>query len=81
MDIIVLKQGATEEDIRHIAKKLEGRGLGVNVSQGTERTIIGEVHWNPVEAVSDGDQSLKPDQFDALMKELRPVAAAFGREI
>ncbi len=43
MDIIVLKQGATEEEIRHIVKKLESRDLKANVSQGTERTIIGVI--------------------------------------
>ena len=43
MDIIVLSQGATEEDIRHVVKKLESRGLRVNISAGTERTIIGVI--------------------------------------
>ncbi|MFZ5906301.1 MAG: 3-deoxy-7-phosphoheptulonate synthase [Nitrospirota bacterium] len=43
MDILVLKPGATEEQLRHIIKKLEGRGLQANVSKGTERTIIGVI--------------------------------------
>jgi 3-deoxy-7-phosphoheptulonate synthase len=43
MDIIVLRTDATEEEIRHVIKKLEGRGLKANVSQGTERTIIGVI--------------------------------------
>jgi 3-deoxy-7-phosphoheptulonate synthase len=43
MDIIVLKPGTTEEDLRHIVKKLESRGLSVNVSTGTERTLIGVI--------------------------------------
>ncbi|MEJ2696993.1 MAG: 3-deoxy-7-phosphoheptulonate synthase [Candidatus Sulfobium sp.] len=43
MDIIVLKQGATEEEIRHIVKKLESRDLRANVSRGTEMTIIGVI--------------------------------------
>lgn len=43
MDIIVLKPTATEEDIRRIVKKLESRGLGVNISKGTERTVIGVI--------------------------------------
>ena len=50
------------------------------VAAGADALII-EVHTNPEEAMSDGDQSLKPDQFERLMKELRPVAAAVGREI
>jgi len=50
------------------------------VAAGADALII-EVHTNPEEAMSDGDQSLKPEQFDLLMKELRPIAAAVGREI
>ncbi len=43
MDIIVLQPETSEEDIRHILKKLESKGLKANVSQGTERTIIGVI--------------------------------------
>ncbi len=50
------------------------------VAAGADGLII-EVHTNPEEAMSDGEQSLKPDQFERLMRELKPVAAAVGREI
>ena len=43
MDIIVLKNGVTDEEVKHITKKLEGLGLGSQVSRGTERTIIGVI--------------------------------------
>lgn len=43
MDIIVLQPDTSEEDVRHIVKKLESKGLKANVSQGTERTIIGVI--------------------------------------
>ena len=43
MDIIVLKPTATEDDVRRIVKKLEGRGLKTNVSTGTERTVVGVI--------------------------------------
>lgn len=43
MDIIVLKPGATDEDLKRIVKKLEHRGLKTNISKGTERTIIGVI--------------------------------------
>src|SRR4030043_1363229 len=43
MDIIVLKPSATEDDLRRIVKKLEGRGLKANISTGTERTVIGVI--------------------------------------
>jgi 3-deoxy-7-phosphoheptulonate synthase len=50
------------------------------VAAGADALII-EVHTNPEEAMSDGDQSLKPDQFARLMRELQPIAEAVGREI
>lgn len=43
--------------------------------------LIVEVHPNPIEALSDGPQSLTPDQFTTLMKELRKLAVIMGREI
>jgi 3-deoxy-7-phosphoheptulonate synthase len=40
-----------------------------------------EVHHDPDRALSDGMQSLYPDQFDALMVQVRQIAAVLGREI
>ena len=39
--IIVLKPGATKQDINHIIERANKLGLKPHVSQGTERTIIG----------------------------------------
>lgn len=50
------------------------------VAAGADGLLI-EVHTNPEEAFSDGEQSLKPVAFEKLMAELRPVAEAVGREI
>ena len=50
------------------------------VAAGADGLMI-EVHSNPEEALSDGEQSLKPDKFKTLMKELKMVAKAIGREI
>lgn len=47
---------------------------------GADGLII-EVHPNPIEALSDGPQSLTPDQFALLMKELRKLAVLMGREM
>ncbi|MBU4310082.1 3-deoxy-7-phosphoheptulonate synthase [bacterium] len=41
--IIVLKRGATKEQINHILKKIESLGLRHMVSKGVERTIIGVI--------------------------------------
>jgi 3-deoxy-7-phosphoheptulonate synthase len=37
------------------------------------------VHPHPQQALSDGAQSLRPERFAQLMKELRRVAEAVGR--
>jgi 3-deoxy-7-phosphoheptulonate synthase len=50
------------------------------VAAGADGIMV-EVHPNPHEAWSDGAQSLTPPKFAALMRKLRKVAAAVGREI
>ena len=40
-----------------------------------------EVHPNPDRAMSDGGQSLYPDQFGRLVREARTIAEAIGRSI
>ncbi|MBF0566287.1 MAG: 3-deoxy-7-phosphoheptulonate synthase [Nitrospirae bacterium] len=50
------------------------------VAAGADGLLI-EVHTNPEEAFSDGEQSLKPDTFMAMMEKLKPIASAVGREI
>lgn len=50
------------------------------VASGADGLII-EVHNRPEEAVSDGAQSLVPDNFSGLMKELKNIALAVGRKI
>jgi 3-deoxy-7-phosphoheptulonate synthase len=50
------------------------------VAAGCDGLII-EVHNDPDHALSDGAQSLFPNQFDHLMAELRIIAPAIGRSI
>jgi 3-deoxy-7-phosphoheptulonate synthase len=50
------------------------------VACGADGLLI-EVHPNPQAALSDGNQSLYPQQFERLMARLAPVAAAVGRSI
>jgi 3-deoxy-7-phosphoheptulonate synthase len=50
------------------------------VAAGADGLLV-EVHNNPDQALSDGAQSLFPDQFDRLMAELRIIAPAIGRRI
>ena len=50
------------------------------VAGGSDGLII-EVHNDPDHALSDGAQSLFPEQFARLMSELRIIAPAIGRSI
>ena len=50
------------------------------VAAGADGLII-EVHPDPDHALSDGAQSIFPQQFDRVMAELRVIAPAIGRSI
>ena len=50
------------------------------VAVGADGLMI-ETHNNPAKAKSDGAQSLTPDQFDALMKVIKPELEFFGKKL
>ena len=50
------------------------------VAVGADGLLI-EVHCDPDRALSDGMQSLYPDQFDELMEEIRQIAAILHRSM
>jgi 3-deoxy-7-phosphoheptulonate synthase len=50
------------------------------VAAGADGLLI-EVHPDPDRALSDGAQSLRPEQFEELMSQLRVIAPAVGRTI
>jgi 3-deoxy-7-phosphoheptulonate synthase len=51
-----------------------------SVAAGADGIMV-EVHHDPVRALSDGPQSLYPDQFAQMMKEIRLIAQAINRHI
>jgi 3-deoxy-7-phosphoheptulonate synthase len=51
-----------------------------SVAVGADGLLI-EVHCDPDRALSDGMQSLYPDQFDELMSQVRQIAAVVGRTV
>jgi 3-deoxy-7-phosphoheptulonate synthase len=55
--IIVMRRGATPEEIAGVVARIDAAGLRAHVSQGTELTIIG--------AVGD-ERDLKPETFELL---------------
>jgi 3-deoxy-7-phosphoheptulonate synthase len=50
------------------------------VAAGADGLLV-EVHPNPDRALSDGAQSLYPEQFERMMKEARLIAEAIGRRV
>ena len=50
------------------------------VAAGADGVMI-EVHNDPQRALCDGQQSITPDTFDGVMKEIRLIAQAVGREV
>jgi len=49
-----------------------------SVAAGADGLLV-EVHHDPDHALSDGAQTLRPDQFTGMMQQVRLVAAAVGR--
>ena len=50
------------------------------IAAGADGLIV-EVHPDPEQALSDGDQSLAPPAFERMMRQLEAFAAAAGREM
>ena len=50
------------------------------VAAGADGLLI-EVHNDPEHALTDGAQSITPETFAGLMKEIKAIAAALGREV
>jgi 3-deoxy-7-phosphoheptulonate synthase len=50
------------------------------VAAGADGLIV-EVHHDPDKALSDGAQTLRPEQFTELMSQLRIIASAVGRTV
>jgi 3-deoxy-7-phosphoheptulonate synthase len=50
------------------------------VAAGADGLMI-EVHPDPESALSDGPQSLRFEQFEELMRQVRDIAAVIGRSL
>jgi 3-deoxy-7-phosphoheptulonate synthase len=50
------------------------------IAAGADGLII-EVHHDPDRALSDGAQSLRPEQFTELVRQIRTIAAVVGRRV
>ncbi|RKY63099.1 MAG: 3-deoxy-7-phosphoheptulonate synthase, partial [Candidatus Latescibacterota bacterium] len=50
------------------------------VAAGADGLLI-EVHHDPEHPLSDGAQSLYPEQFEVLTREIKVIASVLGREM
>jgi 3-deoxy-7-phosphoheptulonate synthase len=50
------------------------------IAAGADGLIV-EVHPNPGEALSDGGQSLKPERFAEMVKQITLIGEAVGRTV
>jgi len=50
------------------------------IAAGADGLML-EVHPNPAQAKSDGPQSITPEEFGAIVRSIRPIAEALGREL
>lgn len=61
------------------------RSLVIPISRGAVATgadgLIVETHPNPEQALKDGPQSLSFQQFEQMLNELKPIAAAVGKTL
>lgn len=87
--IIVMEATATRREIEAVRTKLVQEGFSVHLSKGVDRTvycsgadgIMVEVHPAPGEVLSDGKQSLTPENFRSLVAAVKDIALAVGRSI
>lgn len=61
-------------------RELIGAASRAAVAVGADGLLI-EVHPRPEVALSDGPQSLRPTEFEIVMREVRKIAEAVGRQI
>ncbi|MBN2546270.1 MAG: 3-deoxy-7-phosphoheptulonate synthase [Spirochaetes bacterium] len=62
-----------------IARLVEPMSLA-SLAAGADGVMI-EVHNAPEEALSDGDQSIKPEEFYIIMQKIKKIAESFGKRI
>lgn len=61
-------------------RSLVGPVSGAAVAAGADGLMV-EVHQNPDQALSDGQQSLEPQELADLMKKVQKTAEAVGRRL
>jgi len=78
--IVVLKPGATEDQIQHIIDKVSKLGLKVNVSRGVERTVMGFIGPEDVLQVTPLEVFPGVERVIPVLSPYKLVSREFRRE-
>jgi len=70
--IIILRSGATDQDIEQVAESLRERGYGTHISRGVERTIIGAIGARDEEKATVAEQLEAFPSVERVIPILRP---------
>src|SRR6476661_8134510 len=76
--IVVMEKGATAEQIKHMAERVEGLGLKAHIIQGTERTVIaaiGEKRDGTKESLASGPCVESEEQILATARAVKAAGA------
>jgi 3-deoxy-7-phosphoheptulonate synthase len=76
-DLIIMRQGATEEEIEKVVEKIEKLGFQAHVSRGIERTIIGII--GDTRSISDETFRILPgvSEVISILKEYKLASRDF----
>ena len=86
--LVVMDAHASQAQVRAVCEKVESLGYRAHPIPGVQRTAIGitdnqglvvTVHNDPDHALSDGNQSLFPEQFAQLVDEVRQISDVLQR--
>jgi 3-deoxy-7-phosphoheptulonate synthase len=78
--IIVIRKGATDEEINHVVEKIKTAGLAVHISKGEARTIIGAIGDEALLATLPLDALPGVESVMAILKPYKQVSREFRAE-
>ncbi len=78
--IIVIRKGATNEEVEHVVDKIKSAGLAVHISKGEERTIIGAIGDEGLLATLPLDALPGVESVMPILKPYKQVSREFRAE-
>jgi 3-deoxy-7-phosphoheptulonate synthase len=78
--IVVMKPGASEDEIRRVMARLEDLGFGVHLSRGKERTVIGAIGDKSVLSAANVEAMPGVERLVPIRQPFKLVSREFRRE-